>query len=114
VITTVFTGLPVSDIEAARAWYERLLGRPPDLPVNDNESAWQLAGEAWMYIIGDAERAGRGLLAPIVDDLEATVAGLASRGIDVGPIEPVGSAGDRTVVIDPDGNWLGFTQVRAS
>src|SRR5262249_856115 len=108
------TGLPVSDIEAAREWYERLLGRPPDLPVNDNESAWQLAGDAWLYIIGDAGRAGRGLLAPIVDDLASLVADLEGRGIEGGPIEPVGNAGDRAVVVDPDGNWLGFTQVRAS
>jgi glyoxylase I family protein len=111
VITHVFASLPVSDIAAAREWYEQLLGRPPDLPVNENESAWQLAGDGWMYIIGDAERVGRGVLTLLVDDLDRTIGELRGRGIEVGDVEPVGSAGHRVVVVDPDGNRVAFAQV---
>jgi hypothetical protein len=37
--TYVFAGIPVADIAAGRAWYERLLDRAPDLVPNANEAA---------------------------------------------------------------------------
>ena len=37
-------------------------------------------GHAWVYVVEDSERAGRGLLTVIVDDLDAQLAGLAQRG----------------------------------
>lgn len=47
-IIHVFAGLAAADHDRARAWYERLLGRPPDLVPNENEAAWQLAGTGWI------------------------------------------------------------------
>ena len=41
-VSYAFTGLPVADLDSARAWYERLVGRPPDLIPNENEAAWRL------------------------------------------------------------------------
>jgi catechol 2,3-dioxygenase-like lactoylglutathione lyase family enzyme len=29
-VTHMFAGIPVSDLDVAFAWYEDLLGRPPD------------------------------------------------------------------------------------
>ena len=51
--THVFAGIPVSDIAAASAWYERLLDRAPDLVPNANEAAWQLTDTGWIYLVGD-------------------------------------------------------------
>jgi PhnB protein len=39
----LFAGIPVAGYADARAWYERLFGRPPDLIPNENEAAWQLS-----------------------------------------------------------------------
>jgi catechol 2,3-dioxygenase-like lactoylglutathione lyase family enzyme len=110
VITDVFTGIPVADYAAGRAWYERLTGRPPDKPVNDNECAWLMAGAGWIYVIGDAERAGSALLTFLVDDLDGQIAGLAERGIEPGPVETIPGAVRTMVVTDPDGNRVQFGQ----
>ncbi|HEY8770400.1 MAG TPA: hypothetical protein VIM03_07640, partial [Thermoleophilaceae bacterium] len=78
--TEVFAGIAVADIGSARAWYERLTGRPPDMLPNENEAAWQLAGQGWIYLVSDRERAGKALVTLLVDDLDAQVAELAERG----------------------------------
>jgi hypothetical protein len=40
-ISHVFAGIPVAGYDAALAWYERLLGRPPGVIVAENEAMWQ-------------------------------------------------------------------------
>jgi predicted enzyme related to lactoylglutathione lyase len=107
-IAHVFAGIPVADHPAAVAWYERLLGRPPDLVPREGDSAWQLAGQAWIYVVADAERAGQGLLTILVDDIDAHAAALAERGIDLGEIETVPGAVRRARITDPAGNTITF------
>jgi predicted enzyme related to lactoylglutathione lyase len=109
-VTYVFAAVPVADYAAGRAWYERLMGRPPDLIPNDNEAAWQLTDTGWFYVIGDAGRAGKALLAVLVDDLENHVADIAQRGLTV-PIDSVPGVGLEAVVTDPEGNTIKFAQV---
>jgi catechol 2,3-dioxygenase-like lactoylglutathione lyase family enzyme len=104
----LFAGVPVADIASGRAWYERLLGRPPDLIPNENEVAWQLAEAGWIYVVGDEERAGRTLLTLIVDDLDGEFAGLAERGVAAGPIAE--GAVRKLEITDPDGNKITFGQ----
>jgi catechol 2,3-dioxygenase-like lactoylglutathione lyase family enzyme len=104
----VFTGVPVADFASARAWYERLLGGPPDLTPHDTEAAWRLAGDlCWIYIVADRDRAGSALLTVLVDDLDATIDDLAGRSITVEPAEPVGGM-LRITVHDPDGNTITY------
>jgi predicted enzyme related to lactoylglutathione lyase len=42
-VEVVFADIPVSDLQAALPWYERLLGRPADIVVKDDEVMWRLA-----------------------------------------------------------------------
>jgi len=107
-INHVFTGLPVADFEKARPWYERLLGSPPDLLPHATEAAWRLAGDlCWIYVVEDADRAGRALLTVLVDDLDGIVAGLTERGVATESLEPVGGM-VRIAVHDPDGNRITY------
>ena len=76
-ITHVFAGIPVADYDSALAWYERLLGRPPDVIVTDKEAMWQVADTRWIYVVGDTKRAGNALFTLLVDNLEDHVAELA-------------------------------------
>jgi catechol 2,3-dioxygenase-like lactoylglutathione lyase family enzyme len=76
-ISHVFAGIPVADYDAALAWYERLLGRPPDVIVTDKEAMWQVADRGWIYVVGETKRAGNALLTLLVDNLEDHVAELA-------------------------------------
>lgn len=63
-ITEVFAGIATADYRSALAWYERLLGRPPDLLPKEDEAAWQLTEAGWIYVRGDTNRAGKALLTP--------------------------------------------------
>ena len=109
-VTHVFAGIPVAHRDAAVGWYERLVGRPPDLVPNDDEAAWRLTETGWMYVVADAGRVGSALHTLLVDDLDAFLAGLAERGITAGPVETIGDAVRGTVVTDPDGNRLQIGQ----
>jgi catechol 2,3-dioxygenase-like lactoylglutathione lyase family enzyme len=104
--THLFAAIPVADRDAAVAWYGRLAGRPPDLIPNDIEAAWQLTEAGWIYVIADPGRAGSGLHTLLVDDLDAFLAELATRGIVAGPVETIGDAVRVAIVTDPDGNRL--------
>jgi predicted enzyme related to lactoylglutathione lyase len=96
----------VADLGLAVPWYERLLGRPPDLVPNENEAAWQVADSGWIYVVGDADRAGNALVTILVDDLEARVSALAERGVATGAIETVPGLFRKAVISDPEGNKL--------
>jgi len=107
----LFAGIPVAEIASGRPWYERLMGRPPDLIPNDNEVAWQVAEEGWIYVVADSARAGSGLLTILVDDLDGQLAELASRDIATGEIETIPGAARKATLTDPDGNKITFGEV---
>ena len=112
-VTHLFAGLVVADRDRATAFYALVFGRPADLLPNDREAMWLLTGGANLYLLTDPARAGHGSVAIAVDDLAATVAALAGRGVAVGPIEAVGEAGDKAVVTDPDGNELSLLELKS-
>jgi len=101
-IQHVMAAVPTADYEAARAWYEQLFGRPPDVIVKDDESMWQLAQGGWVYLVADSERAGTAMLTLMVDDVEAHAPGEE--------IETVPGSFRRAVLSDPDGNRIAIGQ----
>src|SRR5262245_36173449 len=58
-VTYVFAGIPVAHRDAAAGWYERLIGRPPDLIPNDDEAAWRLTETGWIYMSPTQTAPGR-------------------------------------------------------
>ncbi len=109
-ITETFAGVAVADFPAPRAWYERLLGRPPDMVPHETEVVWKLTEGGWIYVVGDPERAGGSLVTLLVDDLDRELAGIAERGIEAGPIETIPGKARRANVTDPEGNRITFGQ----
>jgi hypothetical protein len=73
-VNHVFADIAVADYDSALAWYTLFFGRPPDVVVTENESMWQVAEAGWIYVVGDANRAGKVLLTLLVDHLEGHVA----------------------------------------
>ncbi|TMM02649.1 MAG: VOC family protein [Actinobacteria bacterium] len=73
---------------------------------NDNKAAWRLTDKGWLYIVGDAQRAGAGLLTLLVDDVDEWIADLARRGLAPDAIETIPGAVREAVNVDPDGNRI--------
>jgi predicted enzyme related to lactoylglutathione lyase len=107
----LFAGVPVADLQAAVSWYERLFGRAADVVPNETEVMWCVAGNGWIYVTEDTERAGRALVTVSVSNLDEFAADLADRGISAGPIEAVGDAGRKAAAVDPDGNVISWIEV---
>ena len=110
----LFAGIPVADREAAVQWYERLLGRPPDLLPNDREAAWRMTDTAWICLYAGAEPPAPAPHTLLVDDLDGFLAEVAGRGIVSGPVERIAPAVRQSVITDPDGNRLKVAQASES
>lgn len=104
----LFAGVRVSDYEAARPWYERLLGAEPTFIPHATEAVWQLAEHCFLYIDEDAEHAGHALHTIFVDDLDTFVADIASRGIEADERVTYPGKARKAIYRDADGNEIGF------
>ena len=103
----LFAGLRVRDFQAARAWYERLLGEPTFFP-HATEAVWTLAEDRSVYIVEHADGAGNSVTTIFLDDLDARVAAIAASGIEPDERETYPGGVRKMIYRDPDGNELGF------
>jgi catechol 2,3-dioxygenase-like lactoylglutathione lyase family enzyme len=103
----IFAGLRVRDFEAARPWYERLLGEPTFFP-HDTEAVWTLADDRSVYIVEHADGAGTSVVTIFVDDLDAQLAAIAARGLEPDERETYSNGVRKVTFRDPDGNEVGF------
>jgi catechol 2,3-dioxygenase-like lactoylglutathione lyase family enzyme len=109
----LYAGIPVSDYEAARPWYERLLGSAPTFIAHATEAVWDLAEHRSLFIVEDPERAGYATHTIIVDDLDALVSEIAGRGIEPADRETYSNGVRKAIYRDADGNEVGFGGVPA-
>jgi hypothetical protein len=107
----LLASVPVADLHTALSWYEQVFGRPPDIVPNESEVMWCVAGNGWLYVIEDVERAGMTVVTISVEHLDRFVADLATRGIVSTPVQTVGSAGRKCSVVDGDGNVINWIEV---
>jgi catechol 2,3-dioxygenase-like lactoylglutathione lyase family enzyme len=103
----LFAGVRVRDLQAARAWYERLLGEPTFFP-HDAEAVWTLAEDRSIYVVEHADGAGHCVVTIFLDDLDAQVAAIAARGLEPDEYETYANGVRKALYRDPDGNELGF------
>ena len=103
----LFAGARVRDFAAACAWYERLLGELSFMP-HATEAVWTLADGRSVYILEDAGGAGGALITVWVDDLDAVIAEIASRGLEPAERETYSNGVRKVTYRDPDGNEIAF------
>jgi catechol 2,3-dioxygenase-like lactoylglutathione lyase family enzyme len=103
----LFAGLRVRDFEAARPWYERLLGAPTFYP-HATEAVWTLAEDRSVYVVEHADGAGGSVVTIFLDDLDAHVSAIAARGLEPDEYETYSNGVRKALYRDPDGNELGF------
>ena len=102
----------VDDVEAAVRFYTDVLGLAqrgdrPDFPFG---GAWLDAGNQQVHLIEGEPPPGLGQhFALLVEDLDATVAELRGRGLEVADPRPVGSS-RQSFVTDPAGNLVELHQ----
>ncbi len=110
-VDITFTGVPVSELETGRVFFERLFGRPADVLVADDEVMWRVSESAWLYVVVDSARAGNALAALSVSDLDATLSELVGRGLRPHDVADVGDSGRKATLLDPDGNSIAIIEV---
>ena len=103
----LFAGLRVRDFQAARPWYERLLGEPTFFP-HATEAVWTLAEDRSIYVVEYADGAGSSAVTIFLDDLDAHVAAIAACGLKPDERETYSGGVLKVIYRDPDGNELGF------
>jgi hypothetical protein len=103
----LFAGLRVRSFQAARPWYERLLGEPTFFP-HATEAVWTLADDRSIYVVEHADGAGNSVVTIFLDDLDAHVAATAARGLKPDAGETYANGVRKALYRDPDGNELGF------
>lgn len=103
----LFAGLRVRDFQAAKPWYERLLGEPSFYP-HATEAVWTLAEERSVYVVQHADGAGRCAVTVFVDDLDARVAAIGARGLQPDEEETYANGVRKVIYRDSDGNEFGF------
>jgi catechol 2,3-dioxygenase-like lactoylglutathione lyase family enzyme len=108
VVLDLFAGIHVRDYEAARSWYERLLGREPTFIAHATEAVWELAEHRYLFIEQDRETPGGADIIVLVDDLDALVAEIASRGIEPDERVSYSNGAHKAIYRDADGNEIGF------
>ena len=104
----------VADVEAALRFYTDVLGleQRSDRPDFGFGGAWLDAGGQQVHLIEAPPPAGLGQhFALLVADLDATVAELRQRGVEVSDPQPVGSS-RQSFVSDPSGNLVELHQAR--
>ena len=104
----LFAGIPISHYEAAKPWYERLLGGEPSFIAHATEAVWELAEHRYVFIEEDPERAGKAAHTIFLDDLDARVAEIASRGIEPDDRVTYPGKARKAIYRDADGNEISF------
>jgi len=104
----LFAGICVGDFEAARPWYDRLLGSEPAFFPHDTEAVWEVGEHRYLYIVEDAGRAGHAVHTLFVADLDATVGAIAERGLEPAERETYSNGVRKITYRDADGNEIGF------
>jgi predicted enzyme related to lactoylglutathione lyase len=109
-IDRVYAVLCVTDMDLSRAWYERAFGRSPDAQPMDTLAEWHLTSGGGIQVFVDPDHAGSSFTTVSVADLDAVIADVSGRTVDVNAYgrdyEPFRLAS----ITDPDGNVITFAQ----
>lgn len=101
--------LPVADHEEAVTWYQKWIGRGPDVKPMEGVAEWQLAENAWIQVSLDPESAGRTTVIVGVASIDTQRSVCAAAGVAVGDVNDYGFV-KTAEAVDPAGNKILFVQ----
>ena len=103
----MFAEIHVRDFEASKPWYVKLLGEA-SFVAHDTEEVWELAENRSIAVEERPDHAGHSAVTVFVDDLDALVEEIVSRGIEPTNRETYDNGVRKVTFRDPDGNEIGF------
>ncbi len=109
-IVSVIAVVPVNDQNIGVEWYKTVLGQEADVIPMETVAEWQLAGNAWLQVTVDPDRAGNASVIIGVNDLETQCKVLSEAGVAHGEIVEYPEIIKMVEVMDPDGNKVAFVQ----
>ena len=109
-LDSVIAVAPVTNQVTAVNWYQRLLGREPDVVPTDDVAEWQLADKAWLQVGTDPDRAGGTTVVLVVSDIDAQRAACAEADVALGEVVEYPGIVKMVDAVDPDGNKVTFVQ----
>ncbi len=111
-IVNALAGIMVRHFETSVAWYEKVLGRPPDARPMDGLAEWKLPDGAWIQVYQDRDRAGFSSVTFQVTSFEQQLEELTAKNIHLGAMTT--SDYVKTVTVkDPSGNRVVFAELAA-
>jgi hypothetical protein len=110
-ITNALAGVAVKDLPSAVAWYERLLGRPPDERPMEGLAEWEFSKGGWLQVFQDVARAGSSSVTLVENKLDERLADLRAKGVNIGSTSTSDYV-STAIVSDPDGNRIVFAEAR--
>lgn len=108
-IENVLASVAVKDLDAATAWYAKLLGRPSAPRPMKEVAEWTFPRGGVLQVYELPERAGRCSCTLSVSDLDAEVAKLEAMGVDTSQ-RTSGPQVKTVMIVDPDGNHIALAQ----
>ena len=108
--TSITVGIPVSDLERSRGWYDRVLSRPATLEPAPGVVEYEVDG-IWVQLHESRPSGGQWVLRFGVEDLDAERDRLLGLGLPVSEVEEIPGAVRIFELTDPDLNHLSFYRV---
>ena len=107
---TVFASLPASDLDRAKAWYERTMGMTPTVSDAQGSLFYMLEDSGFMIYQSQFAGTNQATAAGIaVKDFDAAVAKLRSAGVQFEDVDlGEGMATVDGVLTSPDGNRIAW------
>lgn len=108
-IDNALASVAVKDIDAAAAWYGRILGREGSRPM-PSLAEWTFERGGGLQVYEGPERAGHGSFTLAVTDLDAEIRRLDELGVDTsGRMD--GDNARILMIRDPDGNSIAYATI---
>jgi hypothetical protein len=108
-LVSVVGVLPVADHAEAVTWYQKWIGRGPDVKPMEGVAEWQLAKNAWIQVFVDPESAGHTTIVVGVADIDTQRAACTAANVVVGDVSDYGFV-KTAEAVDPAGNKILFVQ----
>ena len=108
-IDYLYAAIVVTDIDASKDFYAKVIGRLPDDTPMDTLVQWRGFSNAGIQLFKDGAKAGNSMMTIVVSDVDETALSLKKHGIELGKVQK-GAFGKIAQLSDPDGNLIFFAE----